>query len=135
VTTDEEEFPVQKIAAQQVAKRIYDSVMAPAKVAYDTERATEEAEPAPAIPDLHGQTVRDDSGAELGVAHRLSDIAVYLVFDGYGSPRELFDRLVEDPGTRLYVQRDERGRITGLLYAPDPSRLPQRPAGLRADEV
>jgi hypothetical protein len=126
---------VQKIAAQQVAKRIYDSVMAPTKVAYETERAAESPEPAPDLPDLHGQTVRDETGAELGTAHRLSDVAVYLVFDGYGTPRDLFDRLVEDPGTRLYVQRDERGHIVGLLYVPDPSRLPQRPAGLRADEV
>ncbi|HEY8448479.1 MAG TPA: hypothetical protein VIL01_15365 [Thermomicrobiales bacterium] len=129
---------MQKIGAQYVAKRIYDSVLATPKPETDETEGVSAAAPQPEekpAHDLDGQIVRDENGAELGTAHRIPGIAVYMVYDGYGSPRDQFDRLVEDPETRLYVQRDGSGRILGLIYVPDPSRLPQRPAGLRPDEV
>jgi len=84
--------------------------------------------------DLDGLVVHDEEDRPVGTAHRIADVAVYVVFDGSGIPEDVFARCLDEPETRLMFQAGD-GRITSLIYVPDPSLAPRRPEGLRADDV
>ena len=120
---------MQKMAGSYLVKRLGDELFAkPAPREETAEEASEEAD------EYDGQVVHDEEGQRLGTAHRVPDVAVYVVFDGYGRPEDVLARCLAQPDSRLLFQ-EERGRVTALIYVPDPSALPRRPEGLRADEV
>jgi hypothetical protein len=127
---------VQKIGAQYIGKKLYDSLMAPPPEPVEVAGAAD-AEEAATIPDLTGQIVTDEEGNPIGRAVRLGDVSVYVVPEPGTDPAEELVRCLEEPGMRLYFQMDG-DRITGLIYAPDPARVrtgPAAPHGLRADDV
>lgn len=116
---------MQRIGGQYLAKRLADQLLAP---------PARPAEPAAPDEDLDGQVFRDDEGEPVGTARRVPGVAVYVVADGTGDHADELARCLEEPGSRLYW-RAEEGRITGLIYAPDPDRVVVRVAATRADEV
>jgi hypothetical protein len=116
---------VQKIGAQYIGKRIVDQLMAP---------PAPPPEAGAAVQDLDGQVIRDEHEQPIGTAYRLPEIAVYVVAQGRAESVAELERCVGDPESRLFLQRDG-DRITGLIYAPDPARVPRRAEGMRADEV
>jgi hypothetical protein len=61
-------------------------------------------------------------------------VAVYIITDGRGDLAGDLERCLSDPEMRLFFHHDD-DRLTGLIYAPDPSRLPARVEGFRADDV
>ncbi len=119
---------VPKIAGQYVAKRLYDQILAPPA------QRPEAAEPEDPEEDLDGQVVTDEDGQPVGTAHRLGNVAVYVVSDGYANLDSELLRCVNDPDSRLLV-RSEDGRLAALIYVPDPSSAPVRVEGTRADDV
>lgn len=116
---------MQKIGAQYIVKRISDYVTAP---------PAQPAEPSAPDRDLDGQVIHDEQGQRLGTAHRLPDVAVYVVSDGPADHEAELKRCAGEPASRLFFHT-EGERLTGLIYVPDPSRLPRRVEGARADEV
>src|SRR5690242_8261780 len=69
--TSQEDVMVPKIGAQYFVKKIADQIMAPPA----------EAAAAATAGDLDGQVIRDEAGQPLGTAHRLPDVAVYVIAD------------------------------------------------------
>ncbi|HET7095075.1 MAG TPA: hypothetical protein VFI22_16405 [Thermomicrobiales bacterium] len=89
-------------------------------------------EGAPPPPDR--QELQNEAGKAIGVAYLAAGVSVYVVSDGYGTPQTELARCISDPNSTLMVQT-EGGRITALIYVPDPE-LPSRKAlGLRAEDV
>lgn len=132
---------VQKIGAQYIGKKLYDTLMAPPPAPVQVE--DEQGEPvqvdASAMPtqDLTGQTITDEEGAPIGRARRLGDVAVYVVVEPGDDPDAELARCLAEPGMRLFFQMDG-DRIAGLIYAPDPERVrDERPRAraVRADDV
>ncbi|HKG25177.1 MAG TPA: hypothetical protein VKB09_05970 [Thermomicrobiales bacterium] len=126
---------VQRIGAQYLVKRVTDYVMAPPTTTAEPETEQPQAS-APAVsgPDLDGEEIRDDDGQRVGTARRLRDVAVYVVSDRFGDPVEVLHQCLDDPQTRVMFHTVD-GRLTGLIYVPDPSKAPPRAGGMRADEV
>jgi hypothetical protein len=62
-------------------------------------------------------------------------INVYLVSDSHGNLEREFQDCLEDDESRRYFIRDKRGRLTGVIFAPHPDRMPQKAEALRADEI
>ncbi len=125
---------MQRVGASYVGKKIYDYLMTqPEKPA---EAVAEDLAELVAEPDdeLDGQPFHDEDGQPLGIARRVPGLAVYLVSDGHGNPAGELARYLADPETRLFW-RETDGRITALFYVPDPSRVPERPRAMRADDV
>lgn len=123
---------VPKIAGQYVAKRLYDTVMAPPP---QREEAHQDEAPAEHdAEDLDGQVVTDDEGRPVGTARRLRHVAVYVVGDRYASPEAELLRSVNEPESRL-LMRSEDGRLTALIYVPDPATAPARVDGIRSDDI
>ncbi|CAA9536183.1 MAG: hypothetical protein AVDCRST_MAG73-1479 [uncultured Thermomicrobiales bacterium] len=118
---------MQQKAAMYVAKRFADQVLSSPKPA-----PVEEPEP---DDDLHGQIVDDGEGNALGTAVRLPGLAVYVVTDGRRYSEDELTSPLGEPDTRLFLHTNDAGRLTGLIYVPDPSRAPQRVAATRSDEV
>ena len=123
---------VPKIAGQYVAKRLYDNIMAPPP--QRTEETEDEAPPEHDVEDLDGQVVTDDEGRPVGMARRLRGVAVYVVADRYASPESELLRSVNEPESRLLI-RSEDGRLTALIYVPDPATAPLRVDGIRSDDI
>jgi hypothetical protein len=127
----EEELSVQKIGAQYLVKKFTDYVTAPPAEAPEQEPGMPAAT---ALPDLDGQVIEDDEGQPIGTAHRLRDVAVYVVSRGYGDRAEELRECIGDPESRVLFHTVD-GRLAGLIYVPDPSKAPRQAAGMRADEV
>jgi hypothetical protein len=129
---------VQKIGAQYLVKRVTDYVMAPPPAAGepDSEPEQQARAGAPEVigPDLDGDEIHDDEGQLLGTARRVRNVAVYVVTDGFGNPLEVLHQAVDDAETRVMFHTVD-GRLTGIIYVPDPSKAPPRADGMRADEV
>ena len=124
---------MQKIGAQYLVKKFADYVTAPPPEAPEPEPVQGEAVAA-GFPDLDGQVIEDDEGQPLGTAHRLRDIAVYVVSEGYGNRAEELRQYIGDPESRVLFHTVD-GRLAGLIYVPDPSKAPKRTSGMRADDV
>ncbi len=130
---------VQKIGAQYIGKKLYDTLMAPPPqpVQVEDEQGAPVQADASAMPDLTGQTITDEHGAAIGHAQRLGDVAVYVIVEPGDDPDVELARCVAEPGVRLFFQMDG-DRIAGLIYAPDPERVREarRPSrAVRADDV
>ncbi len=116
---------MQKMGASYVAKRIADQLMAP---------PAKRAEPSEPAGGPDGEVFHDEDGQPLGMAYRVPGVAVYVVSDGYDSPQAELERCLAEPESRLFFHTED-GRITGLVYVPDPSRAPRRVEAFRADDV
>jgi len=130
---------VQKIGAQYIGKKLYDTLMAPPPqpVQVQDEQGAPVQVDASAMPDLTGQTITDDRGAAIGRAQQLGDVAVYVIVEPGDDPDVELARCVAEPGVRLFFQMDG-DRIAGLIYAPDPERVREarpRSRAVRADDV
>jgi hypothetical protein len=126
---------MQRVGAQYLMKKFADQVMAaPEEPSVDS--AETAARPAhPAGPPPETILVKDEHGKLLGTGYRVEELAVYVVTDGEGDPAVDLDRCIGDPKTRLF-RNSEDGRLTAIIYVPDPSRLGKRggPA-VRADDI
>lgn len=131
---------VPKIGAQWAIKQITDQVMAPAAAPAaqaPVEHAAAPAQHAPVeeVDEFDGDIVNDENGVPIGTAHRMRAINVYLVSDSHGNLEREFQECLEDDQSRRYFIRDKRGRLTGVIFAPHPDRMPQKAQALRADEI
>jgi hypothetical protein len=127
---------VPKIAGQYIVKRIYDQVLAA-----PPEREDDAVEPEPQpraetrVDDqLDGQVVLDDEGNPLGIARRLGSIGVYVVSERRGDAESELLRALNDPTSQLLIRSDD-GRVSGLIYVPDPDSAPPRVDGIRSDDI
>ncbi|HET9662560.1 MAG TPA: hypothetical protein VFP05_19685 [Thermomicrobiales bacterium] len=134
---------VPKIGAQWAIKQIADQVMAPPPGAQaPADPAASPAAPTPAaqapveeFDEFDGEIVNDENGVPIGTAHRMRAINLYLVSDSHGNLEREFQDCLEDDESRRYFIRDKRGRLTGVIFAPHPDRMPQKAQALRADEI
>lgn len=127
---------MQRAAGAFIGKKIKDELFSAPKPT-DPDDGGDPPRRATAAPErdsLDGQTVEDEDGRSVGTAHRVPGVAVYVAYDGYGDPQAELARCVAEVEPRLLLT-SENGRITGLIYVPDPSQAPQRPQALRADDV
>ena len=116
---------MQRKASAYLVKRLGDELFA---------KPAAPDEPTKPDADLDGQLIHDEEGRAVGTAHRLRHVAVYVVSDGYGKPDDELARCLKESDSEVMFQTDG-GRITALIYVPDPSRAPRRPEAMRADEV
>lgn len=132
---------VPKIGAQWALKKIADEVMAPPSTPSDPgEPPSHAAAPAYAAPaeepdEFDGELVHDEAGNPVGTAHRMRSIGIYLVSDSHGNLEKELQACIEDEESRKFFIRDKRGRLTGIIFAPHPDRMPTRADALRADEI
>lgn len=133
---------VPKIGAQWAIKQIADQVMAPppsAQAAAEPAAAAMSAPPVQApveeFDEFDGEIVNDETGTPIGTAHRMRAVNIYLVSDSHGNLEREFQDCLEDDESRRYFIRDKRGRLTGVIFAPHPDRMPQKAQALRADEI
>lgn len=120
-------------AGMYLAKRIGDELLAPPKP--KAEAAEPEAPAEEVVDEYDGAVFRDEQDRPLGIARRLPGVAVYVVSSEYANPNAEMERyLAEEPEGEIFVRR-EGGRITGLIYVPEPSRAPRRPEAMRADDI
>jgi hypothetical protein len=125
---------VQKVGAQFALKKISDYVMAPQ--AQSEETGDETDAPAAAMEaDLDGQVITDDEGQRIGVARRVANIAVYLITDRSAGLEDQLQEAIVDPAGRVFFHHDAAGRLTGLIYAPDPASQPAPVNVTRADDI
>lgn len=131
---------VPKIGAQWAIKKIADEVMAPPS----PPPAQNEPAPTPAphyqapveeYDEFDGEIVDDENGTPIGTAHRMRSINIYLVSDSHGNLEKELQDCLEDQESRRYFIRDKRGRLTGVIFAPHPDRMPAKAQALRADEI
>ncbi len=131
---------VPKIGAQWAIKKIADEVMAPppappAQSEPAVAPATQAQAPVEEYDEFDGEIVDDEHGNPIGTAHRMRAINIYLVSDSHGNLEKEFQDCLEDEESRRYFIRDKRGRLTGVIFAPHPDRMPQKAQALRADEI
>ncbi len=127
---------VPKIAGQYVAKRLYDQILAPPKQVEEAEddAPVERREVEVEADELHGQVVTDDEGRPVGTARRLRQVAVYVVADRHANAEAELLRSLNEPESRLLL-RSEDGRLTALIYVPDPDSAPAQVEGIRSDDI
>jgi hypothetical protein len=133
---------LQRTAGTFIAKKIKDELFAPPPPDDDDEE--EERRPAPQrsqhVDDPQdGAEYRDDEGRFLGYLRRVQDVAVYAVTSAHGSPHASLAEALRDPNSQLVFQTTN-GRISGLVYIPDPDAAPGASSGsdtraFRADDV
>ncbi len=131
---------VPKIGAQWAIKKIADEVMAPPSAPPAQNEPAAAAAPQVQAPveeydEFDGEIVDDENGNPIGTAHRMRAINIYLVSDSHGNLEKEFQDCLEDEESRRYFIRDKRGRLTGVIFAPHPDRMPQKAQALRADEI
>ena len=131
-----------KMGASYVIKKFADEVMAEPKAIVESalnEPFQEQPKLAPAPPpekdEFDGQTINDENGEVIGTARRLRQIALYLISDSYGDLARELEQCVADEESRTFFVRDEQGRITGLIFAPHPDRMPAKAHAIRADDI
>jgi hypothetical protein len=129
---------VPKIGAQWAIKKIADEVMAPPPAPPEPDEPA--AAPAYQAPveeedEFDGELVNDEQGNPIGTAHRMRSIGIYLVSDSHGNLEKELQDCIEDEESRKFFIRDKRGRLTGIIYAPHPDRMPAKAEALRADEI
>jgi hypothetical protein len=118
-------------------RKVSDYVMAPPKEAEaEQEETTADAQPrGPEIPDLDGQTITDEVGQSLGVARRVANVPVYIITSSRSGLEDQLKATIEDPAGRVFFHHTEDGRLSGLIYVPDPSKRPTPVAVTRADDI
>lgn len=131
---------VPKFGAQWAIKKIADEVMAPPSApAQQQEPTPAPQQHAPAPVEEHdefdGEIVNDENGVPIGTAHRMRAVNIYLVSDSHGNLEKELQDCLEDEESRRYFIRDKRGRLTGVIFAPHPDRMPSKAEALRADEI
>ncbi|MCC6792078.1 MAG: hypothetical protein IT336_10340 [Thermomicrobiales bacterium] len=126
---------MQKVGAQYALKKISDYVMAPPPQAEAAESDVEAAATTPALADLDGQVITDEEGQRIGVARRVANIAVYLIAESRAGLDDQLKSTIVDPESRVFFHHDDAGRLTGLIYAPDPSTQPAPVSVTRADDI
>lgn len=140
-----------KMGASFVMKKIADEVMAEPRALVESaiadvsqaatgspRAAVTQSAPASQAPErdeFDGQTINDENGEVIGTARRLRQIALYLVSDSYGDFVHELEACLTDDESRRYLLHDERGRLTGIVYAPHPDRMPQKADAFRADDI
>lgn len=123
---------MQRAASAYVIKRIKDELFSPPA---EPDGPDESNEAQDSLEDtLDGYVVHDEDGQPVGTAHRIHDVAVYVVSNGYGDPEVRFAQCLSDPDSRL-IFHTEDGRVTAVIYVPDKLEPPGQVRGTRADEV
>ena len=125
---------VPKIAGQYIVKRISDQILAPPPEREDEAEAEGRVVEERLVDELDGQVVVDDDGHPVGTARRLASIGVYVVAERRGEAESELLRALNDPNSRLLI-RSENGRVSGLIYVPDPDSAPPRVEGIRSDDI
>ena len=127
---------MQKVGAQFVVKKISDYVMAPPPRAEEAEEEEQQQQPATQVgPNLDGQVITDENGERLGVARRLMAVNVYLITDSRSGLENQLKAAIDDPEHRVFFHHQEDGRLTGLIYVPDPSSRPAPVAASRPADI
>lgn len=129
---------VPKIGAQWAIKKIADEVMAPPPPPPDPAEKAAAAAPAPPAPEydeFDGELVNDEQGNPIGTAHRMRSVGIYVVSDSHGNLEKELQDCIEDEESRKFFIRDKRGRLTGIIFAAHPDRMPAKAQALRADEI
>jgi hypothetical protein len=130
---------VPKIGAQWAIKKIADEVMAPPPAPPEPAEPAAQQQayqpPVEEFDEFDGEIVNDEDGNPIGTAHRMRSIGIYLVSDSHGNLEKELQECIEDEESRKYFIRDKRGRLTGIIFAPHPERMPTRAEALRADEI
>ena len=133
---------LQRTAGTFIAKKIKDELFAPPvqdddedeQPQYAPERHQQSYEDDP----QDGAEYRDEDGRLLGYTRRVANIAVYAVTSAHGSPHAALAEALRDPNSSLVFQ-STNGRISGLIYVPDPDHgptsSPSDPRGFRPDDV
>ena len=125
---------VQKVAGQYIVKKITEGFNAPPRSGEEGE----EERPAAAAPSPSSapetQQVTDENGQLVGTAVRLREVAVYVVRQSHLPVQQELERALSEPEGRVLIQ-SENGRITALVYVPDPAGAPARAEATRADDV
>ena len=125
---------MQKVGAQFVVKKISDYVMAPPPQAEEPTEA-EQLQVVQGPPDLDGQIITDENGDRLGVARRLTGVNVYLIADTRAGLENQLKATIDDPNGRVFFHHAEDGRLTSVIYVPDPSSRPATVAASRPDDI
>lgn len=127
-----------RMGAGLVIKKLTEEVMATPKPAAEPEPAAQ-PQPAPAPPpevdEIHGSLILDENDEPVGTAHRIRSVAFYLVSDSHGDLLRELDDCLQDRDRRELFIRDERGRLTAVILAPHPDRMPAAAEALRADDI
>lgn len=128
---------VQRVGAQFVVKKISDYVMAPPpqEAEESAEAQPQYQQSAPTAGGLDGQVITDENGDRLGVARQIANVAVYVIADSRAGLEDQLKETITDPEGRVFFHHSESGRLTGLIYVPDPSRRPAPVAAARADDI
>ena len=131
---------VPKIGAQWALKKIADEVMAPPTPGPDeapgaTAGAAPAAEAVVEEDEFDGEIVTDEQGNAIGTAHRMRSVGIYLVSDSHGNLEKELQACIEDEESRRYFIHDKRGRLTGVIFAPHPDRMPAKAEALRAEDI
>ena len=126
---------MQRVGASYVGKKIYNYIMTQPEAPAEGEQAEVGGTLADVpVDELDGQPFYDEDGQPLGTAHLVPGLAVYVVSNGYANSAVELERALNDSETRLFW-RTTGERIVALIYVPDPSRAPQRPTAMRAEEI
>lgn len=130
-------FPVQKMATSYIAKRLKDELLGSPDEQPDgkSPRARQSAS-APAADQHDGQPVHDENGKVIGRAHRVAEVAVYVVTrDSEHAPQELARGLREE-GTQTVFHTTADDHVTSIFYVPEPKAgVPTVGRGFRPDDV
>jgi hypothetical protein len=132
---------LQRNAGLFIAKKIKDELFAPPPQEDDEDEEPRYA-PAPQQQSYvndpqDGAEYRDDEGRLIGYMRRVPDVAVYAVTSAHGSPHAALSEALRDPNSQLVFQ-STNGRISGLIYVPDPDGTPGGSGdnnGFRPDDV
>jgi hypothetical protein len=132
---------LQRNAGLFIAKKIKDELFAPP--VQDDEDEVEAPRHAPSQQQSYvndpqdGAEYRDEAGRLIGYTRRVTDVAVYAVTTAHGSPHAALSEALRDPNSQLVFQ-STNGRISGLIYVPDPDATPGSSGdnnGFRPDDV
>jgi hypothetical protein len=64
----------------------------------------------------------DENGERVGVARKVANVAVYVIAEGRGRLDEQLVACINDDDRRVFFHHSPDGRLTGVIYAPDPQR-------------
>ncbi|MEJ7838831.1 MAG: hypothetical protein WKF81_08440 [Thermomicrobiales bacterium] len=131
---------LQRTAGTFIAKKIKDELFAPPPADVDDEpERRPSSEPQRYEEDNQdGAEYRDEDGRLLGYTRRVTNIAVYAVTSAHGNAHAALSEALRDPNSQLVFQ-STNGRVSGLIYIPDPDSTPgsgsDNGQGFRSDDV
>jgi hypothetical protein len=127
---------MQKVGAQYALKKIGDYVMAPPPKAVEEELEEQHPQSAQDSPgDLDGQIITDENGERLGVARRIANVSVYVIAESRSGLEDQLKESVTDEEGRVFFHHNEAGKLTGLIYVPDPGKRPPPVSASRPDDI